>query len=112
MVFTYNLNLYCFLVERECPEDTRSVELTYENYTPFTVVCGEVETRPMFLGGPCITSPADTVFSITPNFEEDYVLMMLCVSVTDADSVRFSIRTQRRRNDPPIISRVRVRDVL
>jgi hypothetical protein len=78
------------------------LELTYDTPDTFNGAPQDV-----LRGGPCMEIDGSTKIIITPNFEEDYVLMQLQLSVNGADSVKISVRAKGRRRYP-LIARERV----
>ena len=73
--------------------------MTYDTPDTFNVKDSEPS---IFRGGPCSYVPSGVELVITPNFVEDYVLMVLQLSVNGADSVKITVRSNRGRRFPLI----------
>ena len=86
-----------------CPYSKSKVELTYNTPDTFNVE-GPSEPREILRGGPCKEMYGDTEIEIAPNFDKDYVLMQLQLTVDGADSVKIIVRTQKRKHFPVLAS--------
>ena len=94
----------CIISARVCPHGYTTIELTYDTPDTFNVEGCAEDPRPILQGGNCLYVYGGTKLIITPNFDEDYKLLVLRLRVNGADRVKIKVKAQKHNGFPLVLS--------